>query len=104
MVFFCSMMLSTYTIFYLMFSVANCKENECPLYNIEYQEGSDIGVINHVDTWRECGQLCNNMRGQVTCNYWSWQDNWGDNCCTLKSSNKGNMIKNRTISGDKSCK
>merc|ERR1712018_668816 len=77
---------------------------DCPMKGINFQ-GSDLGVQRDVQSWQECGELCQ-AQAAAGCLYWTWNsepasDEYGD--CYTKYSDEGLTSDEDWISGEEAC-
>ena len=69
---------------------------ECPMENVNFSGEDLIWFDAGIETWNECGELCNNA---VLCKYWTWINEK----CYLKYGNDGMANAQGYISGEKGC-
>merc|ERR1719430_1218172 len=78
------------------------RDYACPAIDINFA-GDDIGYVEGVDSWQECGRQCEHF---YECKYWTFGDSHTGyyHQCYLKFGNSGFSINSAFISGARGCK
>merc|ERR1711894_209386 len=89
-------------IFAILLTISLAEKNDwpCPSEDVNFS-GHDVERVDGVDSWSECGQICNVY---PNCKYWTYEPSGPHgHGCWMKSSDNGMERKNGYISGEKSC-
>ena len=71
---------------------------QCPLEGITFY-GNDAVCFKNIESWHECGALCDDMTFGGPCTIWTLQENY---CCLKYSASGMNTCKD-CFSGEKGC-